>query len=151
MSINMRVMAVSDADIASFTADPTKLDLPSIVVEAAELNEHWREIDYILGGQSFLLAGDAMVRQSRSEPAHVIHASKVPSLATTVGSLSESQIRNRLDPVAMRAAGLWVPDSARYIDNIVPTIVTEVESLRRVVVNAAETGKALVVWRSEGL
>jgi hypothetical protein len=151
MSINMKVLPISDDDVASIAVDPKRLEDPSVTSDAAELYDHWREIDFVLGGQSFIMKGDIVLHESKSEPIHAIRSNNVPSLEAALSAISGNELRQRLDPVRMRAAGLWVPEYPQYVDKLFTDLSSALNGLRGVVASAAAQGKGLVVWRHEGL
>jgi hypothetical protein len=151
MAINMRVLSIRDDEVASVAADPKCLDHQPLKHDVAELHDHWREVDYVLGGQSFIMKGDTVIKQSKNEPIHAIRSSNVPSLAAALNALSGNELRHRLDPVRMREAGLWVPEYPGYIERLLPPVSTALDKLRELVQSAASQGKGLIVQRYEWL
>jgi hypothetical protein len=149
MTINMRVMSASDEEIAVIAANPKRLDHQYDLSQVAELYVHWRVLDYLLGGQSFLVKGDTVLKESKNEPVHVIRTAGLPTIADALQSASESEVRTKLDPARMRAAGLWVPEYPQYANEILPAILAALGELRDVVARASRDAKGLVVWRYE--
>src|SRR4051812_10519941 len=117
MSINMRVLPVRDEQIAELAADPSQLARDEMVEPAAELYDNWKNLDYLLGGQSFLVTGDVQLKQSTNEPAHAIRSIRVPELVAQLDGLSDGDIRDRLGAEAMRSAGMRV-SQYHNVDNL---------------------------------
>lgn len=150
MSINMKVLPVSDDEIARVAVDPRKLDDSAYTSAAADLYEHWREIDYLLGGNSFLVTGDVVVKSSINEPAHAVRSERVPALVAHLDSISDGDVRERLSAERMRAAGLHV-SRFHNVDNKLRDIAPAMYELRAAVARAAAEHHGLVVWRFEWL
>ncbi len=148
MSINMRVLPVRDDEIAAIAADPRLLDGDAMAESATELYDSWRNIDYLLGGNSFLLAGDVEVKDSINEPAHAIRSNSIPALAAQLDAISDGDIRKRLGADVMRAAGMRV-SQYHNVDNMLRDILPAIHRLRTAVVRAVADKFGLVIWRYE--
>ena len=148
MSINVRVLPVSDEQFAKLAADPSRLARDEMTDPAAELYDNWRNLDYLLGGQSFLVTGDVQLKDSTNEPAHAIRSARVPALAAQLDGLSDGDIRDRLGAEAMRSAGMRV-SQYHTVDNMLRDILPAMHQLRTAVVRAAAEERGLVVWRYE--
>lgn len=146
----MRVLPIRDEQIAELAAHPARLASDEMVDPAAELYDTWKNLDYLLGGQSFLVAGDVQLKHSSDEPAHAIRSSAVPALAAQLDGLFDGDIRDRLGAEAMRAAGMRV-SLHHNVDNLLRDILPAMYQLRTAVVRAATDGAGLVVWRYDGL
>lgn len=150
MSINMRVLPIRDEQIDELAANPSRLAHDEMIDPAAELYDTWKNLDYLLGGQSFLVAGDVQLKHSANEPAHAIRSLRVPALAAQLDGLSDGDIRDRLGSEAMRSAGMRV-SQYHSVDNLLRDILPAMHQLRTVVVRAAADGSGLAVWRYEDL
>lgn len=150
MSINMRILPVRDEEIERIAAEPRKLDDAANTAAATELYDNWREIDYLLGGQSFLLVGDVVVKHSVDEPAHGVRSNHMPAIVALLDSISDGDVRERLSAESMRAAGVEV---SRYhnVDNMLRDIAPAMYRLRTAIARAAAENCGLVIWRYEWL
>ncbi len=150
MSINMKVLPMSDEDMDLLAADPQRLSDEKLTEGAAKLYDNWREIDYLLGGGSFLMSGDVLVKDSRDEPAYAIKSDRVPALAALLDSISDGDVRQRLDAERMRAAGVHV-SRFHNVDNMLRDIAPAMNELRSAVARAAAEKRGLLIWRFEWL
>jgi len=150
MSINMRVLPIRDEQIAELAAEPGRFARDEMIDPAAELYDNWRNIDYLLGGQSFLVEGDVQLKHSPNEPAHAIRSARVPALAAQLDQLSDGEIRDRLGAEVMRSAGMRV-SQYHSVDNLLRDVMPAMYQLRTAVVRAAADGSGLAVWRYEDL
>lgn len=146
----MRVLPVRDDEIAAIASDPRLLDGAAMAESATELYDSWRNIDYLLGGKSFLLAGDVELKHSISEPAHAIRSSGMPALAAQLDAISDGDVRERLGADVMRAAGMRV-SQYHNVDNMLRDILPAMHGLRTAVVRAVADKLGLVIWRYEWL
>ncbi len=150
MSYNMRVLPLPDDDIQRIAMNPRVLEQSAMADAATELYDQWREIDYILGGQSFLLRGDVVLKQSANEPAHAILSKRVPQLASELERITDGEIRERLSPERMAEAGRRVP-AYHNVDSMLRDILPAIYGLRTAVARAAAEQRGLVIWRYEWL
>jgi hypothetical protein len=154
MGINMQVFSVTDDEIRASAADPKRVRdrvWGPATTDFAELWDHWRMMDYALGGRSFVMVGDTVIADSGTEPIHAIPASMVPAFAETLRSISDEMLRERLDPNRMRAAGLWVPEYPWYVDRIFAEFSSRFHELRDIAARAAVQRHGLIFCRYESL
>ena len=152
MGINMKVFSLPDEEINASVMDPkritARLDYPS-AVDAVELWNQWRAVDFVLGQQSFVMKGDITIEDAGWEGTHAIGSASVPSLAQKLRTLSDAAVRERLDPVDMRAAGVWVAEYPGAVDEIFPEILSAFHKLRDLAIRAEAQGNGLVFCRYE--
>ncbi len=152
MGINMKVFSLPDEEIRASIADPkriaARLEYPS-AVDAAELWNQWRAVDFVVGPQSSVMKGDITIEDAGWEGTHAIHSASVASFAQKLGALSDAAVRERLDPVEMRAAGVWVAEYPGAVDEIFPEILSAFHKLRDLARRAEAQGNGLVFCRYE--